>query len=358
MSGVVLSVEDLTVEYASANGPVRAVDGVSFELSRGEVLGIAGESGCGKSTLAHAITRLLRPPGTITGGAVHFHDAQQPGGQVVDVLGLDGEPLRLFRWQKIAMVFQSAMNALNPVLNVRRQLEDVLIDHEPGRSRAWRRARCCELLELVGIDVDRLSAYPHQLSGGMRQRVMIAMALALRPDVIVMDEPTTALDVVVQREILDEINLLREQFGFAVVLITHDLSLLLEISDRIAVMYGGRIVEYGPTAGMLDAPRHPYTVGLTGSFPDLLGDRRPLAGIPGSPPDLSQPIEGCSFAPRCGYAFAPCAAASPPLRAPATAPSADRRMTVACHLYDPAEAPNGPPDALGKSLFNLTEVPQ
>ncbi|MBO3748677.1 ABC transporter ATP-binding protein [Streptosporangiaceae bacterium NEAU-GS5] len=292
----VLEVENLSVSYGTA---VHAVRDVSLSLERGEVLGIAGESGCGKSTLAYAITRLLRPPARITAGRVVF------GGDT-DVLALDGEELRAFRWRRIAMVFQSAMNALNPVISVRRQLADVLITHEPSMTGKEREERCAELLDLVGIDRRRLSAYPHELSGGMRQRVLIAMAMALNPDVVILDEPTTALDVIVQRDILEEIDRLREMFGFAVVFITHDLSLLLEISDRLAIMYGGRIVERGTARELLTRPRHPYTQGLLRSFPSLRGERRELRGLPGSPPDLADLSPGCPFAPRCPKAYEPC----------------------------------------------------
>ncbi|MEQ4300361.1 oligopeptide/dipeptide ABC transporter ATP-binding protein [Plantactinospora sp. B6F1] len=337
---VVLSVRDLSVVYDGAD-PVHAVRDVSFDLARGEVLGIAGESGCGKSTLAYAITRLLKPPGRVTSGDVVFHPADGPS---LDLSTLHGEALRRFRWNRVAMVFQGAMNALNPVLSVRRQLADVFTAHRPDLRRAERAQRCRELLDLVGIGPERLSAYPHELSGGMRQRVLIAMAMALRPDVVVMDEPTTALDVVVQRDILTEIDRLRARFGFAVVFITHDLSLLLEISDRLAVMYGGRIVEYGPAAELHAAPAHPYTVGLLRSFPSLRGERTVLHGIPGSPPDLSRPLTGCAFAARCPYVFDACHRADPPLRAAGS-------TRAACLHYDPALRPDGPPAALRAGRF-------
>jgi peptide/nickel transport system ATP-binding protein len=320
----VLSVRDLSVDYGGER-PTHAVQGVSLELDRGEVLGIAGESGCGKSTLAYAMTRLLRPPAAVTGGGISFRTRE---GQEVDVLSLRGAELRRFRWRRIAMVFQSAMNALNPVLSVRRQLADVFTAHEPTLGRREREDRCGELLDLVGIDRSRLSSYPHELSGGMRQRVLIAMAMALNPDVVVLDEPTTALDVVVQRDILQEIDRLREMFGFAVVFITHDLSLLLEISDKLAIMYGGRIVESGASRAVLAAPRHPYTAGLIGSFPSLRGPRRVLHGIPGSPPDLSDPRPGCAFAPRCPQVFDACGEVVPALlRAGGT--------LAACLQHDP-----------------------
>ncbi|WP_369931248.1 ABC transporter ATP-binding protein [Plantactinospora sp. BC1] len=343
---VVLSVRDLSVVYDGAD-PVRAVRDVSFDLGRGEVLGIAGESGCGKSTLAYAITRLLKPPGRVTSGEVFFHPTDGPP---VDLSTLHGEALRRFRWNRVAMVFQGAMNALNPVLSVRRQLADVFTAHRPELRRAEREQRCRELLDLVGIGPERLSAYPHELSGGMRQRVLIAMAMALRPDVVVMDEPTTALDVVVQRDILTEIDRLRARFGFAVVFITHDLSLLLEISDRLAVMYGGRIVEYGRAADLHAAPGHPYTVGLLRSFPSLRGERTVLHGIPGSPPDLSRPITGCAFTARCPYAFDACHRIDPPLL---TAGS----TRAACLHHDPALRPDGPPAGLRAGRFHPADPP-
>ena len=240
---VVLRAGHLSVEYAGRR-PTRAVRDVTIELRRGEVLGIAGESGCGKSTLAYALTRMLKPPARLTSGAITFYPA---AGAPVDVLALQGEGLRDFRWNKIAMVFQSAMNALNPVTSLARQFDDIFEAHRPDTDRAARRNRARELLDMVGIDPGRIHAFPHELSGGMRQRVMIAMALALEPEIVIMDEPTTALDVVVQREILDEIERLREELGFSVIFITHDLSLLLEVSDRLAVMYAGEVIERAPS---------------------------------------------------------------------------------------------------------------
>ncbi len=362
----VLSLRDVVVEYET-DASVRAVRGVSLDIAPGEVVGIAGESGCGKSTLAYAMTRLLRPPGSVTRGSVTFHSTESE--EEVDVLALEDEELRAFRWARIAMVFQSAMSALNPVVTIERQLADVFPAHGVRLSRKETHQRCAELLELVGIDCSRLSAFPHELSGGMRQRVMIAMALTLQPDLIILDEPTTALDVVVQREILSEINRLRALFGFAVVFITHDLSLLLEISDHIAIMYAGRIVEYGPAETILHAPRHPYTVGLIDSFPSLRGARRELRGIPGSPPDLSRPVTGCAFRARCRYAFAPCATVDPVLRIPDVADRAagdtnpartvspvSSLSSVACHLHDHSLRPGGPPADLHVPAEETGEV--
>ena len=330
MNDVVLTAEDIRVDYA---GPrtLHAVRGVDLTLRRGEVLGIAGESGCGKSTLAYALTRMLRPPAQLTSGSVRFHGRD---GADIDVLGLGGAALRRFRWNRVAMVFQSAMNALNPVTNVRRQFADIFAAHRPEMRRVDRDTRTAELLEMVGIDPSRSTAFPHELSGGMRQRVVIAMALALDPEVVVMDEPTTALDVVVQREILDEVQRLREELGFSVIFITHDLSLLLEVADRLVVMYAGEIVEHADTIAVAQRPSHPYTARLLGSFPDLLGARRELRGIPGSAPDLRLDQPGCPFRPRCDRAFEPCTDVHPPLL-----PIDDTDQLVACHLFQPARAP-------------------
>ncbi|MFH0245380.1 dipeptide/oligopeptide/nickel ABC transporter permease/ATP-binding protein [Streptomyces sp. HK10] len=265
----VLTVENLNVVYRGEK-PVHAVRDVSLTLGRGEILGLAGESGCGKTTLAYAINRLHRPPAEVTSGSVVFHDRD---GFDLDLLALGREELRTFRWSKLSMVFQGAMNALNPVVSIRSQLEDVLTTHRPGMSAQARRERCAEVLRLVGVDPCRLDSFPHELSGGMRQRVMIAMALLLDPQVMIMDEPTTALDVVVQRGILREILRFRDELGFAVVFITHDLPLLLELSDRIAVMREGEVIEYATADEIHRAPEHPYTRRLLDSFPSLTGER-------------------------------------------------------------------------------------
>jgi len=288
----VVALEDLVVDYVSRARTTRAVDGVSLSIGAGEIVGLAGESGCGKSTLGNAVMQVLRPPARISSGRVLFDGD--------DVAGRSRSDLRRYRWRNVSMVFQSAMNSLNPVMRVGDQFVDMMRARERV-SKKEALVRAGELLDLVGIDRRRLRAYPHQLSGGMRQRVVIAMALALRPELVIMDEPTTALDVVVQREILQQVRELQAELGFAVLFITHDLSLLLEIAHRIAIMYAGEIVEEAPAARLRTDPRHPYTVGLLGSFPPLHGPIERLTGIPGAPPDLSAPPSGCRFHPRCQY---------------------------------------------------------
>jgi peptide/nickel transport system ATP-binding protein len=291
-SDALIELRRLTVEYGLGDKLVRAVDGVDLSIARGEILGLAGESGCGKSTLANALMQILRPPARVAGGQILF------GG--VDLTAKSREELRKFRWRNVSMVFQSAMNALNPVMRVSDQFIDMMRAHERVSKRdALKRGG--ELLELVGIDPRRMRAFPHELSGGMRQRVIIAMALALRPELMIMDEPTTALDVVVQREILQQVKTLQRELGFAVLFITHDLSLLVEIANRIAIMYAGEIVEEAPAGEIHRAPRHPYTIGLMQSFPPLHGPIVRMAGIPGSPPDLAAPPPGCRFHPRCPH---------------------------------------------------------
>lgn len=269
-SAPVLEIEGLSVTYRTAERTVRAVDRVDVTIGEGEIFGLAGESGCGKSTVANAIMRLLKPPAEIDGGRVVFRGR--------DVLAMSAEELRRFRWREVAMVFQSAMNSLNPVMTVGDQLADVFTTHERSSKRdALRRAG--GLLEMVGIERGRLRSYPHQLSGGMRQRVVIAMACALTPSLLILDEPTTALDVVVQQEIMAQIRGLQEELGFAVLFITHDMSLMIELSQRIGVMHGGRIVERAPAGEIFRDPLHPYTDALMNAFPPISGPRVPLTGL-------------------------------------------------------------------------------
>ena len=254
------------------------------------MFGLAGESGCGKSTIAHTLLRVLRPPAVIRGGQVLFEGE--------DVLKMSDSQLEDFRWAKVSMVFQSAMNSLNPVISIGEQIEDVLARHNKSKSKEARE-RAAELLEIVGIESARLKSFPHELSGGMRQRVVIAIALALNPQLMIMDEPTTALDVVVQKDILQQIQALKEAMGFSILFITHDVSLMVEFSDVMGIMYAGEIVEMAPAKEIFTNPIHPYTQGLLSSFPSLTGKKRKLTGIPGSPPDLIDPPRGCKFHPRC-----------------------------------------------------------
>lgn len=319
-----IQIQDLNVEYRTVRGAVRAVENVSFDLYANEVFGLAGESGCGKTTVANAITRLLKPPAYITGGRILFRE--------IDILRMSPEVLRAFRWDQLSIVFQSAMNALNPVLTIGNQIIDAMQAHQ-SISYEQARGHAKQLLRTVGIDIKRVDSYPHQLSGGMRQRAVIAIALALNPELIIMDEPTTALDVVVQKQILQEIKDLRDQFGFSILFITHDLSLLVEISDRIGIMYAGKLVESGPSLDIFADPKHPYTDRLMNSFPTVYGPRRELLGIPGAPPDLIDPPAGCRFHPRCELAIdGECDRIIPPLI------RIGGERDVACHLIKEAEA--------------------
>jgi len=328
----ILEISDLSVAYRTPAGDVRAVEGVNLDLSAGEVVGLCGESGSGKSTLAYGATRLLRPPALVTSGSVRYRGRRiTAGGDPVDLLTMNHHELHQMRWREIAIVFQSAMNALNPILRVEAQLLDAVHAHMK-MPRGEARERVAELLDLVGIPRNRLRSYPHELSGGMRQRVMIAMALATDPEVVIMDEPTTALDVVVQRDILAQIVELKERLGFAILFITHDLSLLLELADRIAVMYAGRLLETGASQDIMREPAHPYTRGLLHSFPSLRGPRRDLAGIPGSPPDLRDPQPGCPFVPRCGFAVPACSAVDMTLEPVHGAQGARPALPAGVHL--------------------------
>jgi peptide/nickel transport system ATP-binding protein len=302
--GSVLQVRDLSVEYAVERGTVLAVDRVSFDLDPGEFLGIVGESGCGKSTLLFAIAQLLVPPASITGGSVIFR------GQ--SMVGLTDKQLASVRWKDLSVVMQSAMNALNPVKSIEAQFKDAMRAHGVT-SKEQIADRSAEVLKMVGIDPVHLKSYPHQLSGGMRQRSMIAMALLLTPELVIMDEPTSALDVVAQRSLMVQIKELQERLGFAVIFVTHDMSLVSHFSDQLMVMYGGRVDEFGPTRQIFDSPQHPYTIGLMEAFPSIRGPRVPLTGIPGTPPDLASPPPGCRFAPRCPKVMVRCREESPEL---------------------------------------------
>jgi peptide/nickel transport system ATP-binding protein len=303
-TGAVLSVRDLSVEYIMERGTVRAVDGVSFDLDPGEFIGIVGESGCGKSTLLFAIAQLLAPPASITGGSVVFKGH--------NMVGLTDKQLASIRWKDLSVVMQSAMNALNPVKSISAQFADAMRAHGVS-DKAQIADRSAEVLRMVGIDAVHLNSYPHQLSGGMRQRSMIAMALLLTPDLVIMDEPTSALDVVAQRSLMAQIKELQDRLGFAVIFVTHDMSLVSHFSDRLMVMYAGQVAELGPTRRVFDEPLHPYTRGLLEAFPSIRGPRVPLKGIPGSPPDLSVIPTGCRFHLRCPVAFETCTQVAPEL---------------------------------------------
>jgi peptide/nickel transport system ATP-binding protein len=297
VSEPILQVRDLRVEYATPSGPAQAVGGVSFDLAKGEFLAIVGESGCGKSTLLFAVAQLLTYPGRIAGGEVFFDG--------IDFTSLTPESLRRHRWSDISLVMQSAMNALNPTLTIGAQLTDACKAHTEWSDERIAE-RSAEVLAMVAIDAAHLKSYPFQLSGGMRQRAMIAMALLLEPKLVIMDEPTSALDVVAQRSLMHQVETLRHQLGFAVIFVTHDMSVVSHYSDRLAVMYAGEVVELGPTREVFDKPEHPYSQGLMEAFPSLLGESVELTGIAGTPPSLVNPPGGCLFAPRCAYAYDEC----------------------------------------------------
>jgi peptide/nickel transport system ATP-binding protein len=300
----ILSVRDLSAEYVMERGTVLAVDRVSFEVGPGEFLGIVGESGCGKSTLLFAIAGLLTPPAVVSGGSVQFRGRS--------MVGLTDRELAAVRWKDLSVVMQSAMNALNPVKSIGAQFADALRAHGAA-SKEHIAGRSAEVLRMVGIDPVHLQSYPHQLSGGMRQRSMIAMALLFTPELVIMDEPTSALDVVAQRSLMVQIKELQQQLGFAVIFVTHDMSLVSHFSDRLLVMYAGQVAESGPTRRVFDTPLHPYTAGLMEAFPSIRGPRVPLTGIPGSPPNLARLPEGCRFADRCPQVMPRCLAGPPEL---------------------------------------------
>jgi peptide/nickel transport system ATP-binding protein len=313
-----LEVRDLQTHFRLRNGWVRAVDGVSFGLADGEALGLAGESACGKTTTALSLMKLLPGNGQIRGGSVELFG--------IDLVPKSEVAMQRYRWREISIVFQGAMNALNPVIRVRDQIAEP-IRYRLGQSEQTARNGAVELLDLVGIPRKRAGAYPHELSGGMRQRAMIAMALACDPAIVIGDEPTTALDVMVQAQILELLERLRRELGLSMILITHDLSVLAETCDRVLVMYAGKVAEEGPVRRVFTAPRHPYTRKLVGSFPNLHADRRTLDVIQGQPPDLLDPPPGCRFAPRCEFAMPVCTEVVPP------EVRFSDGVRVACHLF-------------------------
>jgi peptide/nickel transport system ATP-binding protein len=319
MSEPLLEVKNVKTYFYTMRGVVKAVDDVNIEVSKGESLGLAGESGCGKSTLAFTIIRLVPPPGRIVGGSMIF--------QGLDITKMSEEEFRKkIRWKGISMIFQGAMNVLNPVYTVGDQLAEVFMLHK-NYTKKEALAEAAKLLQMVGIEPRRLRSYPFELSGGMKQRVVIAMALALNPPLVIADEPTTALDVVVQAQIMNLLKKLKRELGTSIILISHDLSLIAELADKTAIMYAGKIVEYGSSDYVYKTPKHPYTQGLLGSIPRLRGEIRDLTWIPGIPPDLINPPPGCRFHPRCKYAMEKCKKEEPPMI------EIEKGHYVACWLY-------------------------
>lgn len=319
---IILEIKDLKLYYNTGQGFVRAVDGVSLNLKAGETLGLVGESGCGKTTLMKAVLRLSPPNCRQTGGTIMFKGR--------DLSQVSEKEMQGIRWQEISLISQSAMNALDPVYRVGEQIVEAILTHDKNcsRSQAWTHAG--QLFELAGIDSKRLRDYPHQFSGGMKQRAVIAMALALNPSVIIADEPTTALDVVVQAQILERINALQCDYGGSLIMVTHDISVIAQTCKKIAVMYGGKIIEYGTVSQVLKKPLHPYSMGLKNAFPSLIGMKKTLISIPGTPPDLLKPGDGCRFEPRCPFSLQECKTREPSPR------EAGGRI-VACHRCDEAD---------------------
>jgi peptide/nickel transport system ATP-binding protein len=306
LTDTVLKVENLTMNYKTKAGEVSAVDNVSFEMKRGEALGLVGESGCGKTSIASTLLKLLPDNAVIKSGHIYLNGR--------DLVPLKENEMRKVRWKTISMVFQAAMNALNPVYKVGDQIIEALETHRVVKTNEEARRRIVELFELVGLEPRMLDRYPHEYSGGMRQRAVIAMALACYPDLIVADEPTTALDVIVQDKLLREMTELQDRLGMSMIYISHDIAVIAEVSDKIGVMYAGRLVEMGTSEQIFKHPLHPYTYGLMSSFPSILGPKRELSTLPGEPPDLLDPPSGCRFHPRCPFATEECARIVPEFR--------------------------------------------
>ncbi|UCF60084.1 MAG: ABC transporter ATP-binding protein [Anaerolineaceae bacterium] len=294
----VLEVENLTMHYTTRKGPVYAVDNVHFSLARGGSLGLVGESGCGKTSVAISLLKLLPENAEILGGAIRLNGT--------DVVPITETEMRKFRWKNISMVFQAAMNSLNPVYTVEDQILEAMHQHIPHMSEADMKSRIEGLFELVGLDPSFKDQYPHQYSGGMRQRAVIAMALSCDPDLIIADEPTTALDVIVQDALLKQIKLVQEKVDMAMIYISHDIAVIAEVSERVGVMYAGKMAELASTEAIFHRPIHPYTMGLMSSFPSIAGEKKELVMLPGEPPDLLAPPPGCRFHPRCPYATEIC----------------------------------------------------
>jgi peptide/nickel transport system ATP-binding protein len=321
MTSPLLNVDGLTVEYWTGRGRVRAVDDMSFSIEKSETLGVVGESGSGKSTLGLSLIGLVPFPGRITKGTVFLKGKE--------ICEMRAEELRNLRGTEVCYIFQDPMTSLNPVKKVGGHFVELIQTHEPKVTKEEAMERAKKLLKDVGIQPERINDYPHQLSGGMRQRVMIALAIALKPSIVVADEPTTALDVIVQAKILDLLNTLRDNYGMALILITHDLSIVMERSDKIIIMYAGQMVEYAPSKDVYANPEHPYAQGLLKSIPNIELSDQKLEAIPGSPPDLLDPPSGCRFWPRCSKAFDRCRREIPPLYKTGV------EHCVRCFLYDP-----------------------
>jgi len=314
----ILELKDLKVQFPINIGTVRAVDGVGLKLEQGEVMGLVGESGCGKSTLGFSILRLLRPPGRIVSGQILYHEQ--------DIVQMSEKEILSLRGRKIAMIFQDPLTSLNPLFRIDQQFIETLLTHEKGLEKKSAFMRAEKILESLGISPERLLEYPHQMSGGMRQRIMIGMGLILNPDLLIADEPTTSLDVIVEAQFLDLLNDLRRQYNLTIILITHNLGNVAQLADRITVMYGGTIAETGPAGAIFEDPLHPYSQGLLSSIPNIKLDQPKLVTMPGSPPDLVNPPAGCVFHPRCPRAMDICRVERPEVS------KQDGRL-VSCWLY-------------------------
>ena len=299
-----LIVDGLSLSYLTRQGEVQAIRNVSFELVRGRALGLVGESGCGKTSVANCLMRLLPDNARLSAGRVLL-DGQ-------DLLLMTEEEIRPLRWRRISMVFQAAMNALDPVYRVGQQITEAIEAHSVEPTESATKERVARLFRMVGLDPQLTERYPHEFSGGMRQRAVIAMALSCDPDLIIADEPTTALDVIVQDRILRELKAIQQQLGMSIIYISHDMGAVAEVADVVGVMYAGMLVEMGETADVFRAPAHPYTAALMSSFPSISEERRPLTSLPGEPPNLSDPLRGCPFHPRCAYATDRCRNECPP----------------------------------------------
>ncbi|MFP3300093.1 MAG: ABC transporter ATP-binding protein [Thermoplasmatales archaeon] len=319
MNEPLLEVKDINVEYRLREKVVKAVRGINLRINKKEIVGIVGESGCGKSTLAMTFLKLVDSPGKITSGQIIYH-----GKTDIDVLKLKPSGLRKYRWKEVSMIFQGSMNALNPVTRIEEQIMDTMLEHGYDQETALKRVD--ELLRVAGLNPSVKNSFPHELSGGMKQRVNIAISLACEPSLVIADEATTALDVVVQRQIMARLLKLRDELGISLVFITHDISLVANIADRVYVMYAGKVVENAPVEELFYNPKHPYTIALLNSIPSIQKDKK-IKGIPGTPPDLSKPIKGCPFAPRCNKAFDKCHEVEPDLI------SIGQDHEVSCHLY-------------------------